>query len=121
MSSRWKEKSISISDDSVVALEGEVYLHLRRQFHQLRLHLLTVGGFTTQGELDAGTSVLRGVLDTLTAREAQDAVDVQSLVCKDARGTLYLTGLQLTAHHHEDVTVLALMSHPVFILIVANG
>ena len=65
--------------------------------------------------------MLRGVLDALASREAQDGVDVQSLVCEDARGTLYLTGLQLTAHHHEDVTVLALMAHPVFVLIVADG
>ena len=65
--------------------------------------------------------MLRGVLDAFASREAQDGVDVQPLVCEDARGALYLTRLQLTAHHHEDVTVLALMSHPVFILIVANG
>ena len=61
------------------------------------------------------------LLDTLTTREAQDGVDVQSLVGQNLCGSLYLTGFQLSSQHHEDVAVLALMAHPVFVLIVADG
>ena len=107
--------------EHVVALEGEVDLHLRGEFHQLRLQLLTIGWLTTQRELDTGTGVLTWVLDALTARKSQDGVDVEALIGKDARGAFNMTGLELATHHHEDITVLALMAHPVFVLIVGDG
>ena len=65
--------------------------------------------------------MLAWVLDALTARESQDGVDVEALIGKDARGTFNLTGLKLAPHHHEDITVLALMAYPVFVLIVGDG
>ena len=65
--------------------------------------------------------MLTWVLDALTPRESQDRVDVKALVCKDARGTFNLTGFELAPHHHEDITVLTLMAHPVFVLIIADG
>ena len=65
--------------------------------------------------------MLCGVLDALTARQSQDGVDVEALVCKDARGAFDMARLQLSPHDHEDVAVLALMAHPVFILVIADG
>ena len=34
--------------EHIILLEREVNLHLLREFHELRLHLLTVGRFATQ-------------------------------------------------------------------------
>jgi len=65
--------------------------------------------------------MLAGVLDTLAACQSQDGVDVESLVCQDAGSPLNLPGFQLSPHHHEDIAVLALMAHPVLILIIADG
>ena len=65
--------------------------------------------------------MLRGILDALTSRQSENGVDVQPLIGEDTCGTLYLPGLQLPPHNHEDVAVLALMAHPVLILIVADG
>ena len=61
------------------------------------------------------------ILDTLTTCQSKDGVDIQSLVGKDTCSTFYLACLQLTTQHHEDIAVLALMPHPVFVLIVGNG
>ena len=65
--------------------------------------------------------MLAWVLDTLSTRQSQDRVDVQSLVGKDTCSPLNLTGLQLATQYHEDITVLSLMAHPVFILFVSDG
>ena len=109
-----------MSAEHIVALEGEVYLHLRRELHQLALHLLTVLRLTAQRELDAGTDVLGRVLDALAACHTADGVDIKALVGNDAGGTLYLARLQLTTHDHQDVAVLALMAHPVLVLVVGD-
>ena len=60
-------------------------------------------------------------LDALAARQADNAVNVQPLVGNDTRGSLNLPGLQLSAQHHQNVAALALMAHPVFVLVVADG
>ena len=107
--------------EHIVTLEREVYLHLLRQLHQLHLHLLAVSGLAAQRELYAGTGVLGWVLDALAPCQSQDAVYVQSLVGQYARGTLYLACLQLPAQHHQYIAILALVAHPVFVLIVTDG
>ena len=61
------------------------------------------------------------VLDTLSTRQSQDRVDIQSLICQDTSSSFYLKGLQLATQYHEDIAVLSLVSHPVFILIVSDG
>lgn len=81
--------------EHVVTLEREVDAHLCGQFHEFRLHLLPVDGFTTEGELDAGTCVLVELLDALTPGQTQDGVNVQSLIGDDTCGSLYLTRLQV--------------------------
>ena len=65
--------------------------------------------------------MLSWILNALTSRQTDDGVDVQALIGNHPGGCLYLTGFQLATHHHEDVTVLALMAYPVFVLIVADG
>ena len=82
--------------EHIILLEREVDLHLLRELHELRLHLLTVGRFATQGELDAGTRVFAWILDALTTCQSKDGVDIQSLVGKDTCSTFYLACLQLT-------------------------
>ena len=61
------------------------------------------------------------VLDTLTTRQPEDGIDVQSLISDDTRSSLYLARLQLATQHHEDLAVLTLMTYPVLVLIVADG
>ena len=65
--------------------------------------------------------MLGGVLDTLATRHASDGVDVEALIGNDACGSLYLSRFQRAPHDHQDIAVLALVSHPVLVLIVANG
>ena len=65
--------------------------------------------------------MLAWVLDALTTRQSQDRIDVQSLVGKDACSPFDLTGFQLASQYHEDIAVLTLMSHPVFILFIRDG
>ena len=82
--------------EHIILLEREVDLHLLREPHELRLHLLTVGRFATQGELDAGTRMFAWILDALTTCQPKDGVDIQSLIGKDTCSTFYLACLQLT-------------------------
>ena len=65
--------------------------------------------------------MLRGILDALTARKSKDAINIQALIGYYPSSCLYLTGLQLAPHHHEDITILSLMTHPVLVLIVGDG
>ena len=60
-------------------------------------------------------------LDALSACQTDNRVDVQSLIGNDARCCCNLARFQLSAHHHEDVTVLALMAHPVLVFVVRDG
>ena len=62
--------------EHVVALEGEVDLHLVRQFHELGLHVLSVNGLATQRELDAGSGMGAVLLDALATRQSDNAVDI---------------------------------------------
>ena len=125
---RLDERRVHIETDQaahatehVVFLEREVNLHLLRQFHQFRLHLLAVDGFATQRELYAGPHMFCGIHNAFTTCQAKNGVDVQSLVCQDTCCRLNLTGFQLSAQHHENVAVLALVAHPVFVFLVADG
>ena len=64
--------------------------------------------------------MLGWVLDALASCEADDGVDVQTLVGNDASGCLNLLGFQLATHHHEDIAVLALMAHPVLVFFIGD-
>ena len=107
--------------EHVVALEGEVDLHLVRQFHELGLHLLSVNGLATQREHDASSGMGAVLLNALATCQSDDAVDVQSLVGQDACGSLNLARLQLSTEYHEDVAILALMTYPGFVFVIADG
>ncbi len=61
------------------------------------------------------------LFDALATGKSQNRVDIQSLVGNDTGGSRYLACFQLPSHHHQDISVLALMSYPVFIFIVADG
>ena len=64
--------------------------------------------------------MLSRILDALTTRQTKNGINVQPLIGKDPCGRLNLAGFQLSAQHHQDVAVLALMTHPVLILLVAD-
>ena len=65
--------------------------------------------------------MLGRIFNALTSCQSEDGVNVQSLIGNDACGSLNLAGFQLASHDHENVSVLALMAYPVFILVVSNG
>ena len=61
------------------------------------------------------------VANAAAAREAEYRVDIQSLFGNYLCGPCYLTRAEIPSNHREDIAVLALTAHPVFILVVANG
>ena len=89
--------------------------------HEVSLHFLLVSGRATQRELDAGSHVAVGLLDALSAGEAQYRVDVEPLLRDDFGGCGNLLCGECLAYQGEDVAVLALLVDPCLVLVVAYG
>ena len=102
----------------VVTLEREVNLHLRRDVHQFFLHGLAVFRCATERELYACLAVACRVFDAHSARKTQNGVDVQSLFRYYFRCCFDLFCRQGASYDGQDISVLALSAHPVFVFLV---
>ena len=105
----------------VVQLEGEVYLQFRSHLHQLGLHLFAVFRGATDGKLDAGFGLGLGFIQRNAARQTLDGIDVHPLFGENTCSCGNLAGRELAAQEGQDISVLALHVHPVFVLFGADG
>ena len=103
--------------EHVVLLERYVHAQLGRQLQKARLHTLLVVRIPSHRQLDARLGSPRVLVERNTARQAQDRVDIESLLGHDARYGGDLLGRQLAAEHGNDVAVLALHADPLLVLL----
>ena len=104
----------------IVQLERKVHFQFAGQLHQLLLHGYTVFRCASYGELNAGACFRIAFIQRNTPRKALDGIDIHTLLRQNTGNRRNLAGRQLTSEQRENITVLTLHAHPVFILLRRN-